>query len=388
MMKKSMNIVKKMPHVFAIMSEAFFDIDKIPSVKFNEGYDPLKNFNRVIKESYSGKFVSNVFGGGTSNTEFSFLTGHSTSIADWTSDPYSIYIRKNTFALPRVLKNEGYETTAFHPGYIWFYNRFNVYDYFGFNKRSFLVDMPDSSSREPGKYVSDMDAFKFVLDGFKKHIAKSPNTPYFNFTVTIENHGPYSNTDIGNPKILKYNNKFDDTYYNTVNNYINGLMSCDKALGYLLEQFENTAEPIVLLYFPDHMPYIGIDFAGYKLMDYNIGNSDSLEAYLNTYECKYFIWSNKSAKELLTQNNKTIPVCTDSLISANFLSIELMNYIGMNDCEYFNYLNNVKNKIPVITSRYYKINNQFTETLSDSENKIISEYRKLQYYMMFDNQVK
>ena len=73
-------------------------------------------------------------------------------------------------------------------------------------------------------------------------------------------------------------------------------MSCDKALGYLIEELEKVNEPVVLLYFSDHLPLLGENFSGYKAMNYNIGTSEDLEAYLNTYETPYFIWSNNLAK--------------------------------------------------------------------------------------------
>jgi phosphoglycerol transferase MdoB-like AlkP superfamily enzyme len=379
-------IKNKMPHVIAIMSEAFFDIDRIPGVKFDESNDPLKNFNRISNESYHGKIVTSVFGGGTSHTECAFLTGISMSIANWTADTYSAYIRKDTFSLARVFKNKGYTTTSLHPGYPWFYNRFNVYEYFGFDNRFFKDNITEQNTISMTGYITDMDTYKFLMKDFQNHLSKNVDTPYFNFTVTIENHGPYATEPIGYPKILKNDGSLSDENYNLINNYVGGLKRNDEALGYLVGELEKSNEPVVLLYFGDHLPLLGNDFSGYKAMNYNLGNSAGVKEFLNTYETPYFIWSNKPAKELLEQQGKVVPVGEAQLISANYLATELLNYIGIKDSDYFNYLNNVKASIPVITNRFYKTSDgNFTENLSDKDKDIISEYRNLQYYMLFDN---
>ncbi len=375
---------KKLPHVIAIMNEAFCDIDKIPGIELNKGFNPQKNYETIASESYTGEIVTSVFGGGTADTEFSFLTGHSLSITDNITNPYILYIRKNISALPWLLRNEGYSTTSFHPGYSWFYNRFNVYDYLGFERRFFIDDMKTADNKKSGAYVSDMDAFRFIIDNFKQYVSQKKDSPYFNFTVTIQNHGPYSKDSIGYPEMLNKNNNLSNENYNMINNYLNGIAKSDEALGYLVEQLRETEEPVVLLFYSDHLPFLGENFAAYRAINYDIGTSGSMDAYLNTYKIPYFIWSNKAAKELLKERGIPAAVGAAPLISANYLSTELLKYIGINSSQYFNYLSDIKNSLPVITGRVYKTaGGTFTENLTDKESKIISDYRILEYYMMF-----
>lgn len=382
----NVNSNEKMPHVIAIMSEAFFDINRISGVEFDDSNNPLKNYNKIIEEAYHGKIVTNVYGGGTACTECSFLTGTSLSIANWAADTYSAYIRKDTFSLATLFKSKGYKTTALHPGYQWFYNRFNVYDYFGFDNRFFAVDVTERNTSTLTGYVSDMDTYKFLVSDFEKHSVKNPDVPYFNFTVTIENHGPYPNEPIGYAEILKHNGSIDEAYYHLINNYVGGLKQNDEALGYLVEQLKNSEEPIVLVYFGDHLPFLGNEFSGFKAMNYNVGTSGNVEEYLNTYETPYFIWSNEAAKDLLEQQGKVVPEGEAQKISSNYLGTELLDYIGIKDSAYFNYLDDVKALLPVITGRFYKTGSgDFTETLSDDEKALLNNYRNLQYYMLFEN---
>lgn len=376
----------KFPHIIAIMSEAFWDIDKVEQIEFNSGYHPLENFNKIANDSYYGKIVTNIFAGGTADTEFSFLTGHTKTILNDMANPYINFIRKNTYALPWILESKGYKTTGFHPGFPWFYNRYNVYDYLGFQNVFFIDDM--DIDREKVYYVSDMDAFNFLLEDFNNHLNYYPDNPYFNFTVTIENHGPYPNYDMENIEIIK-KESIDSEYYHLVNNYTNGLMNCDKALGYLVQQLEQMDEPIVLLYFSDHLPLLGENFSGYQAINYDIGTSGDLEAYLNTYETPYFIWSNNSAKDLLGEQGKTPLVGEAPYISTHYLVLELFDYIGLEDTEYFQYLREIREEFPVITSRFYKLQNDtFTEELNQNQTEKINEYKLLQYYMLFDKKIQ
>lgn len=386
---KAVDDDNKMPHVISIMSEAFFDIDKIPGVEFDELNNPLKNFNRICEEAYHGRTVNNVYGGGTATTEFQFLTGISTSIANWSGDPYSLYIRKNTFSINEVFESNGYKTMAFHPGHPWFYNRFSVYDYFGFDRRYFIDDVNETTLKTHTGYIADIDAYHFLLNDFDKHLKENPNNPYFNFTVTIQNHGPYANKAIGYAEILKHNNTVDEEYYHLVNNYVGGLQQNDEALGYLVDQLDKSDEPVVLMYFGDHLPFLGKEFEGFKALNFKIGQSGSVEEYMNTYETPYFIWSNHAARQLFKEQGREVPMGQAPEISTNYLATELLNYLGIKDSAYFNYLNDVKTSLPIITARFYKTGDgKFVEELSDKEKEIISQYRNLQYYMLFENEIK
>ena len=122
------------PNIVMIMSEAFSDISNSESINFDEYGDPLEFYNKFINRDdvISGHIVVPNFGGGTSDTEFDVLTGCSTKYIDSSQVSYN-FIRKPMEAMPRLLKNIGYDTLAIHPGYGWFYNRTNVYKNKGFD---------------------------------------------------------------------------------------------------------------------------------------------------------------------------------------------------------------------------------------------------------------
>jgi phosphoglycerol transferase MdoB-like AlkP superfamily enzyme len=375
-----------LPNIIAVMGEAFYDIDRIPGIEFNEGFDPLSNFNRIKKNAYSGRIVTNVFGGGTANTEFAFLTGHSMPIMPELSSPYSYYIRRDTFSLARALEAGGYATMAFHPGESWFYNRVNVYGFFGFDNIYFKNDMDLSKVEMNHGYISDSDTYAFALDKFREQLKREPGKPFFQFVVDIDNHGPYSKKDMGYPQILKRTKAMDDAAYYTLNNYLNGLMRCDKSLGVFTDAIMEMDEPVVFLYFADHLPYLGENDTGYKALGFDVGTGGSLQEYLNKYETPYFIIANEAAEKLLSGKGISVKKGQAPQISPNYLANELLEATGINGGNYFNYLSALKKELPVITSRFFKERDEFTEEPTQETKDLIYNYSVAQYYMLMERE--
>lgn len=377
----------RLPSIIAVMGEAFYDVDRIPGIRYNDGYDPTKNFRRLVRQAYAGRAVTTVFGGGTSNTEFSFLTGHSLAIMPQMASPYSFYIRHNTHSLARVLEEKGYATIAFHPGDEWFYNRINVYRFFGFDKLFFKNDM-DLQNVEivGGKFVSDMDSARFALEKFREQLEETPERPVFEFVVNIENHGPYSSNDLGNPGVLERRPDMDEEAYNIVNNYLYGVLRCDEALGYFADTVLGMDEPVVFMYFSDHLPYLGEDYLGYRMLGYDISQEGTLEQYLDHYGVPYFILCNEAAEALLKENGIMVPRGDAPVISSNYLGAELLKYIGLDGGSYFNYLAAMQERLPVITSRFINENGVYTEEPSEETVRRLEEYGRIQYYMLMEKE--
>ena len=71
------------------------------------------------------------------------------------------------------------------------------------------------------------------------------------------------------------------------------------------------------------------------------------------------------------------------------MALELFDYIGLNDTEYFQYLRELREEFPVMTNRFYKTRDGiFTEELNQYQTEKINEYELLQYYMLFDKDIE
>ena len=86
------------------------------------------------------------------------------------------------------------------------------------------------------------------------------------------------------------------------------------------EYAKSSDEPIVLVYFGDHLPGFSNGMQFFDLLDYPIDANGSPEEQLAVYETPYLIWQNESAKAL--KNTKTaaeIGLPENGLISSQFL---------------------------------------------------------------------
>ena len=108
--------------------------------------------------------------------------------------PYKTFLTKKAYSLVRHFKDEGFDTVAMHPGFKWFYNRGVAYNALGFNRTIFIEDL-DYKPSMTNYYANDSEAAKMIINDYSKHLETNYDKGYFNFTVTIQNHGPYMTYD-------------------------------------------------------------------------------------------------------------------------------------------------------------------------------------------------
>lgn len=370
---------KTIPNVIAIMSEAFFDPREASNLKFYQNKNPLKNYDELKKDGYYGNIIVPGFAGATASTEFEFLTGMNIfSIDSSMPEIYKTHINTKVYSIVDIFNKLNYRTLAIHPGFNWFYNRNSVYKYMGFDDMIFKDSLP-KNVEQVNYYISDTVTADLIIDNYKNHLETNPNQGYFNFTITIQNHGPYMDYETDRaPSIIKPEN-MDETRYNIVNNYINGLSDADNLLGKVKDYISTLDNPTVLLFFGDHLPYFDSELKAYDEIGYNITDS-SLESIKLKYSTPYIIWSNEAFKNLTQEQNRVLLKGKGEDISSNYLSLELLKYISMDLPPFFNFLNNLKNKVNAITPNYYLVDNKFELELSDELNEKLNNYRIWEYY--------
>lgn len=345
-------------NIIGIMLEAYNDFSEFDNVEL--GTDVYKNFHELQKESIHGKLIDNIFAGGTVDTERAFLTGY------YNHPKYY----KNTNSFVWYFNEQGYKTEAMHPITGSFYNRRNVNNYLGFSK----FDHFDNKYKEvQSEYLWDKDFFDYIIEGFEN--SKNNGEPYFNFSVTYQNHGPYSNEKYTEEQFLKKQTQYDDANYNIINNYLHGINETDKAIKELVDYFRSEDEPTIIVLFGDHNPWLGTDNSGYKMLDINLDLSD-IQGFKNYYQTPYLIWANDAAKKTF---NKEF-AGEGNTISPNFLMAELFEYLGWQGNEYMQYISNVKEKFDVNHEIFFKENGEY-KVKSEIENKEAwSNFLNVQHY--------
>ncbi|MBQ3114836.1 MAG: LTA synthase family protein [Clostridia bacterium] len=365
------------PNVIAIMSEAFFDVSLAKDIEYYYGKNPMTQFNTLKKNALYGSLIVPGFAGGTSSTEFEFLSGSNLSLIDKSLPTvYRTHITKNMYCIPMMFKEMGYTNIAIHPGDKWFYNRQNVYKRMGFDKFITSEDLPKDTEKV-NWYVSDAVTGDLIIEEYKNHLKENPDTPYFNFTVSIQNHGPYVWDKIEKQPRMKPVKGMSDTTYNIINNYLNGIYDAVNMLKRVVDYTNTIDKPTVVVFFGDHLPHLDTDFLGYGQIGYDI-YGDTIEHELNKHRVPFLVLGNNA----YLKDNKPSVKGNIGNISSNFLSMLMLKYMNIDLPPFFDFVDNLFAELQVITPSYFISNGQNGQLYDDKQLNLINQYKHLQYFNM------
>ena len=348
----------KKVNIIAVMLEAYNDFSKFNVFDFNE--DIYSELHNIEDNSISGNLVTTIFGGGTIVTERNFLTGY-----------YSFpSYRKTTNSYVWYFKEQGYNTEAMHPIYRSFYNRASVDPNLGFD---IYYNYENKFSKIQEKFMDDDMFFDYIIEGYEK--SKNNGKPYFNFSVTYQNHGPYLSEVYEGKEFFIDNKNYDEEAYNTINQYFSGIKKTNLALKKLVDYFDNEEEATIIIFFGDHNPYLGENEKSYESFGINLDLS-TISGFENYYETPYVIHANNSAKKLF--NNDFVG--EGRKISPIFLMNEVFNYCNFKGNQYMQYMSYLEENIDVISEYYYKQDDEFVEKSELRNKELLDEYRIVNYY--------
>ncbi len=325
--------VDKKVNLVGIMLEAFTDFSQFEEIQFSQ--DVYAVWHALEQEGYSGSLLANIFAGGTVNTERAFLTGVGDGNYDYRGDAPS-YVR--------YLKGQGYRATGSHPSYNWFYNRQNVNAYLGFDSYRFTED-----------YFGPVYGADPVLndDGFLPDLTRTvleqleQDAPLFSFSVTYQGHGPYGDRECwwGEPEDFFTNPGLDDASRYILSNYLGSVMATQRHLADMVDAFRASDEPIVLVVFGDHKPWLGNGNSVYHALGVTL-DQDSQEGFYNYWSTPYLIWANGAAKAALGRDVRG----KGPDISPCFLMNVLFEQLGWTGDAYMQAVDPCRAELPVIHS--------------------------------------
>jgi len=128
--------------------------------------------------------------------------------------------------------------------------------------------------------------------------ATKDGTPYFNFSVTYQNHGPYEDDKRASDTTYYSADGLSEQGSNIFNNYLAGIHETDQAMRKYVDYFRNIDEPVILVFFGDHNPWLGDGSWVYDELGIDIDLSTD-EGFYNHFETPYVIWANQAAKDTL-----------------------------------------------------------------------------------------
>ena len=298
------------PNVLIIQNETFCDLSAIADMGY--GYEGPTYMLRGIDDALlSGDFAVSVFGGGTCNTEFEFLCGHSLAFVGTSKYPFSMYDLSVSDSLPRDFGAVGYTTIGMHPNVPTNWNRHHAYEGLGFDQ--FLaIDDFDEDAELFHTHVSDWATYEKSLD-----LIKDTDEPLFIFDVTMQNHSGYDTgsipEDLMPPTKVKGLSEEDDF---ELREFIACINESDKALEKLIGALRDFDEPVVVVMYGDHHPWLSDN-----LNDLFHTPEDELTHSERIHNTSYIVWANYDVKgaENLDRLDHT---------SANLLAATLLDTIG------------------------------------------------------------
>ena len=376
-------------HVIMVMDEAFSDITDHDAFAYTAENDPLPNLHALREDPHAvtGHVLVPGFAGGTANTEFDVLTGMQTNALSAATTSSFRVVNRNLDSLFRVFGGDGYATSFFHPGDDWFYNRENVYRWFGAEETVFADQMEDLEYK--GRWVTDDYMAGLIEREFEE--AVSAGETLFHYTTTIQNHMSYTADKYGEgyeyPEVL-LNVAVSDEVETLLKVYIEGARDADHMLGRLVDYFSQQSEPVILVFFGDHLPYLGDDQLAYRELGFT---EDPAWDALTSYETPYVIWANDAGAEVLDWENavEALDLLEDGQLSAAFLGAAVLELTGRTgESPWFDFLNQLRREAPVVQKQTYRLaDGAVTETPPEALAAEILKWRQWSYYKLMYKEI-
>ena len=356
------------PNIIVIMNESFADLSVIGKFKTSEDYLPY--FHKLKGNVIKGNLHMSIFGATTPNSEWEFLTANSMAFIPKRAVPYQQYVLRKSYSLASIMKEYGYATNAIHCYYPQGYNRNIAYPRLGFDSFYSLYELKDLNFIR--EYPDDLSTYNNIIDLYEN---KGEGKKLFNFTLTMQNHGSYTDENFENTIIA------EDGQYPKLNQYLSLIKISDDSLKYLIDYFSKADEPTIIVLFGDHQPYVEDEFYD-KLLEENYEDPKSKEAVEKKYITPFMIWANY---DIDTEKYKGLKD-----VSVNYLSSIVLDVANIQKTPYLFFLDEMREEIPIITGNGYMdkegIYHDFSEETEYTE--LIENYHFLQFNNMFDHSNK
>lgn len=235
---KSLDSIAKGKNVIVIQLEAFQNF--VIQAEYN-GQELTPNLNELIGEDsiYFDNYYSVIGKGNTADAEFATLNSLYPVID---GESYRLYTDNTYNGLPWKLKEQGYETYAFHGNEAAFWNRQEAYPYQGIDHFYSIENMDNTDI--VGLGISDSSMFQQMVD-----ILAEEQGNFFAFGISLSSHHPYD-IDEG----LQELDILPEDEGSKYANYLQAVHYTDRAIGELIQSLKRAGlyEDTVIAFYGDH----------------------------------------------------------------------------------------------------------------------------------------
>jgi hypothetical protein len=177
--------------------------------------------------------------------------------------------------------------------------------------------------------------------------------------------------------------------------YVEGVRDADAMLGLLADAFSATEEPVVLVYFGDHLPYLGDNRAGYQELGSQAALAeDQAQNPFAAYDTPYLIWANDAAAQTLDWEKAVaaLELPADNRISASFLGQVVLELTGRSDdSPWFSWLGQLRRELPVVQPTACLTADgdiMLQNELSDTQQQMVDRMHRWSYYKLMQKEIR
>lgn len=205
-----------------------------------DGVEITPNLNKLVKDSlYFDNYYCQVSGGNTSDAE---LLSNASLYPAREGVAYYRFPDNQYYTIAKALKEQGYNSYAFHAFRPDFYNRVEMYETLGFDDYFSCDDYKqDDFAGWEGNALSDESFFRQSLGLI------DTSKPFYAFMITLSSHHPFTYF-----KDFPFNaGKFEGTY---LGNYFKAINYTDKCIGQFIDRLkqEGLYEDSLIVLYGDH----------------------------------------------------------------------------------------------------------------------------------------
>ena len=156
-------------------------------------------------------------------------------------------------------------------------------------------------------------------------------------------------------------------------------------LGRLWKYFDAQEEPVILVYWGDHLPYLGNDMLAYKELGLDVAAPEGEQQDpFSPYKTPYVIWANDAAAELLEWDRAVESLALPESISACFLGAAVLELTGRrSESPWFFFLNELRRELPVVQNNLCQLfDGSVTGELTQDQRNLLQQWRKWSYYKL------
>ena len=200
--------------------------------------------------------------------------------------------------------------------------------------------------------------------------------PYFSYNLTYQNHGPYPSWITQEPYKINQGNLSDESF-NILNNYLTGIYDTNRHMEAFINALRYDPDPVVVVLFGDHKPWLGNGHSVYHELGINIDGSTE-EGFLNFFSTPYMIWANYAAREAVGFDF----IGQGRSFSPGFLMVEVFSLLGWEGEGFMKVLRELMETIDVIHAPLGKFreNGVITQELSPQAYQMLRNLRIMEIY--------